>query len=244
MPVTRERYRKNGVMNMSVEMFSLYFRSHNVFRGLDERQVGEIFSAARQNILKKGSCIVVNRFHSNRVYFLVKGKMKIADGLEGSDTVVKDILYAGEMFGNVSLDSFQGEEWSEALVNDTIVYCFGVSEFKALIKRHHGLALNYADNINRKFSLLKERYEVWTRYDTKTRFIYLLHKWAKAEGVKNNDRIILHNYLSLTDIADILSVSRQFMHILIKEMAGSGQLKYGRKQIELDASVIKEFYPN
>jgi predicted DNA-binding protein YlxM (UPF0122 family) len=88
-------------------------------------------------------------------------------------------------------------------------------------------------------NLLKERYEIWTRHDTKTRFIYLLQKWADAEGLDNGESIIMNNYLSLTDIADILSVSRQFMHMLLKEMKACGMIKYDRKQIEVSKKLLQ-----
>jgi len=119
-----------------------------------------------------------------------------------------------------------------------------VSEFLELIKRNHRLALNYGYYISRKLNLLKERYEIWTGSDTKARFIYLLKKWSQSEGEVTDNYILLNNPLSLTDIADILSVSRQFMHRLIKDMGDKGILKYSRKQIEICKNLLQQFSPN
>lgn len=217
-----------------------YLKHHAVFSGLSEEQVDAVKLSARLHILQRGKKMVINSVVSNRIYFLVGGKIKIADNPGDNSLLVKDVLYAGEMFGNVSLNGHYTEEYAEALVHNTIVYCFSVDDFKQLLKNHHRLALNYADHISIKLQLLKERYAVWTRHDTRTRLIYLLHKWSLNEGKINDGNILLENYLSLTDIADILSVSRQFLHQLIKEMSESGLLKYSRRQIELRRSLLEE----
>jgi CRP-like cAMP-binding protein len=227
---------------MSEEMSSLYLKKQSIFEGLNETQLNRVYAISKVHNLKKNTRIVINNFQSNRVYLIVKGKMKIANSVKNDIQSVKDIMYPGEMFGNISLNGFLGEEYAEALVNNTIIYCFGVNEFKALLENNHRLALNYAGLISTKLNSLKERYEIWTRYDTRTKLIYLLQKWALVEGEDAGQSIILNNYLSLTDIADILSVSRQFMHTLLKEMSSSGMIKYGRTQIEMSKSLLKDIY--
>jgi CRP/FNR family cyclic AMP-dependent transcriptional regulator len=227
---------------MSEEMSSLYLKKQSIFEGLNETQLNRVYAISKLHNLKKNTRIVINNFQSNRVYLIVKGKMKIANSVKNDIQSVKDIMYPGEMFGNISLNGFLGEEYAEALVNNTIIYCFGVNEFKALLENNHRLALNYAGLISTKLNSLKERYEIWTRYDTRTKLIYLLQKWALVEGEDAGQSIILNNYLSLTDIADILSVSRQFMHTLLKEMSSSGMIKYGRTQIEMSKSLLKDIY--
>ncbi len=217
-----------------------YLKQHGVFSGLNDDQADAVKANARLHILPRGKRMVISSVASNRIYFLVGGKMKIADSPVDNNLQVMDVLYPGEMFGNVSLNGHYTEEYAEALVHNTLVYCFSVEDFKGLLNSHHRLALNYAHHISKKLHLLRERYAVWTRHDTKTRLIYLLHKWSLSEGKDQGELILLDNYLSLTDIAGILSVSRQFLHQLVKEMKGSGLLKYSRRQIELRKSVMQD----
>ena len=227
---------------MSAEMSCLYLKMQSVFTGLDEDQLAIVYSLSKEHTLKKGARIVINNFQSNRVYILAKGKMKIANSLKNDIQFVKDIIYPGEMFGNVSLNGFPGEEYAEALVNNTIIYCFGVNEFKELLKKNHRLSLNYNELISIKLSSLKERHEIWTRHDSKTRLIYLLKKWARIEGEDNGSNIVLNNYLSLSDIADILSVSRQFLHTMLKEMNAAGLIVYNRSYIRINKDLLKDSY--
>ncbi len=229
---------------MNVNMTGVFLRKHLVFSGLNEEQLFEVSAAIRQNVLNKGHRITINPLQSNRIYFLIRGKMKVVGSVRDSNESIKDLIHVGEMFGNISLSDYAEEEYVEALVSSTVVFCIGVREFRDLLKAHHKLALNYSENISRKFNMLKERYVIWTKHDTKTRFIYLLNNWAKVDGEQKGNWIILHNYLSITDLADILSVSRQFMYILLKEMEKSGQIRYGRKQIELNISLVDNYNLN
>ena len=52
--------------------------------------------------------------------------------------------------------------------------------------------------------------------------------------------MILSNHVSLTDLAEILSVSRQFIYVLLKELTTVGLLKYSRQRIEVDQVRMKE----
>ena len=144
------------------------------------------------------------------------------------------------MFGNISLNGVYSESYAEALLTNTLVYCFSSLEFQKLLQLHHGLALNYAGQVSLKLNQLKERYAVWTRYDTRTRLVYLLHKWANNEGKRVGESLVLTNQVSLTDLADILSVSRQFIYVLLKEMTSKGILKYSRQQIVIDHGRMSE----
>lgn len=226
---------------MSEEIISLYLKQQTAFEGIGEEYLTKVNAMARRHILKKNSRIVVNNNQSSRVYFLVTGKMKIVSTGKDDNLVVKDIIYPGEIFGNTSLNGFHGEEMAEALLPNTVVYCFGVKEFSNLLKMNHQMALNYAGIISTKLNILKERYEIWTRYDAKTRLVYFLQKWAAAEGTDAGEYIYISNNLSLTDIADILSVSRQFLHALFKELNCSRLLRYSRTKIEIDKNLFEQF---
>jgi CRP/FNR family transcriptional regulator len=61
-----------------------------------------------------------------------------------------------------------------------------------------------------------------------------IKNWAKVEGNTLGDKIILNNYLTHSDIAGIISTSRQTVTILLTEMKNSGLLNYNRKLIQLN----------
>jgi CRP/FNR family transcriptional regulator len=70
--------------------------------------------------------------------------------------------------------------------------------------------------------------------DVRSRLVRFIKNWATIEGSKLGDKIILQNYLTHSDIAGIISTSRQTVSILFKEMKDSGVLHYNRKLIQLN----------
>ena len=217
-----------------------YLKSHSIFSGLNEEQLQDVGKMAKLHVLNRRKRLLVDNVRSNRIYFLISGKMKVADHAGKINQPVMDILYPGEMFGNISLNGIYNESYAEALLPNTLVYCFPAPEFQKLLQVHHGLALNYADQVGHKLQQLQERYAIWTQYDTRTRFVYLLHNWANKEGQEEGGSLILSNHVSLTDLAEILSVSRQFIYVLLKELTTVGLLKYSRQRREVDQVRMKE----
>ena len=69
--------------------------------------------------------------------------------------------------------------------------------------------------------------------DTKSRLIRFIKNWAHTDGSRVGDIIILKDYSTHSDIANVISTSRQSVNVLLNELRDSGLLFYNRKQIEL-----------
>lgn len=233
-----ERTGVNG--NAELEINSLYLKRHKIFAGLRENELDAVGSFGKLHILRRGKRIGINGLQPDRLYFLLNGKLKTTEYTRGYMPAVREILYANEMFGNISLNGFEGEELAEALIPNTLVYCFNVNDFKRLLRQHHQLALNYAENLSYKLNTLKEKHAVWSNENARARLIFFFKKWASHEGEKNNGTIIIKNFLSLSDVAAILSVSRQFMYTLLNDLEKDSLLFYTRHQIIISEELFKE----
>ena len=67
------------------------------------------------------------------------------------------------------------------------------------------------------------------------RLIRFIKNWAHTDGSRVGDKIVLNNYLTHSDIASVISTSRQSVNVLLNELRDSGMLFYNRKHIELNA---------
>lgn len=221
-------------------MLGFYMKNHLLFNGIDDYHTKKLNEVTKQFVLKKNQKIFITNSELSMVYLLAKGKLKVACKFDSNNLLVKDILYPGELFGNITLNGAKSEGYVEALINNTIVYCFSAKDFRQILQSSHKMTLNYVEIVGKRLSLLNEKYDIWTRQDTKEKFIFLLRKWAREEGKPHGEYVLLNTYLSLSDIADILSVSRQFMHKLLKELIEEGILKYNKKQIEINKNILQE----
>ena len=218
---------------MYTEIKYLYLKQHAVTAGLTDAQLLEMTNTVKVKNVKKGESIYMENGFESRIYLLVKGKIKISEVDDRGDELIKEILSATEIFGDVSLDgSISDDEFAEALTENTVICSFSSAEFKQLMQTNIVLAMNFIQQVSGKFRRLENRHSNLVFKDAKSRLISFFRDWATREGSKEGDKIKLNNYLTHNDIAGIISTSRQSVTTLLNELKDGGMIYYNRKHIE------------
>jgi CRP/FNR family transcriptional regulator len=223
---------------MSDEMKYFYLKNHPMLALLTEQKLAEAVAIAKIRTVYRGEQISYGEGGYTRVHFLIKGKVKISDNSDAINDLIKDILTEPDIFGDLGLEGqVNNYESAEALTANTIICSFHVSDFKRILEDNPMMALNYAKRVNSKLQRLEHRHADLVFLDTKNRLIRFIKNWARTDGNKMGDKIILNNYLTHSDIAGFIATSRQSVNMLLNELRTSGMLCYNRKRIELNNSV-------
>lgn len=218
---------------MYTEIKYLYLKNHSVTAGLTDAQLLEMANLVKVKNVKKGESIYMDDGFDSRIYLLSKGKIKISEIDDRGDELIKEILTATEIFGDVSLDgTVSDDEFAEALTENTVICSFKSTEFKQLMQGNAILAMNFIQHVSAKFRRLENRHANLVFKDAKSRLISFFRDWANREGSRVGDRIKLNNYLTHNDIAGIISTSRQSVTTLLNELKEGGVIYYNRKHIE------------
>ena len=224
---------------MSEEIKYYYLKNHPLFADLPEHQMKNICAATKVKTVFRGEYISYGEGTFSKIYFLVKGKIKLTESDETDNELVKDILTEGEIFGDLSLDGYAGtDEQAEALTANTIICYFSVHDFRAILQDNPVLALSYAKKVSGKLKRLEGRHADLVFRDAKSRLIRFIKNWARTDGNRIGDKIVLNNYLTHSDIAGFISTSRQSVNVLLNELRDSGMLYYNRKRIELNDPMV------
>jgi CRP/FNR family cyclic AMP-dependent transcriptional regulator len=225
---------------ISEKIKSSYIRKHPLFRQVDEEQFREISSLAKLIKLKRNNPFLLNSEPLSRIYFLGGGTAKLAHfNSSGSDTV-KDILVDGEVFGDFSFTGSSIDGYVTGLKANTYMFYFNATELKKILQHNHTMSLNYAEMIAMKLRQLEARHSVWTSKDARLRLLFFFQGWTSCAGTRTADSVILENYFSLSDIAEFIGVTRQFMHTMLKELKVEGLLDYSRRQIEVSNAFLEQ----
>ncbi len=221
------------------EMRSYYLRSLSIFSKLSETQILEVGNAVRFKQVYRNEVVRYGSKELSKIFILLKGKIKLTSLDDDANELVKDILADGELFGDLELEgNFPEDELAEVLTASTIICSFHAADFKRLMESIPILALNYARKVSSKLKRLENRHADLVFRDAKSRLIRFIKDWAKTDGNRIGDKIVLNNYLTHTDIANFISTSRQSVNVLFNELRDSGLLFYDRKRIELNESII------
>jgi CRP/FNR family cyclic AMP-dependent transcriptional regulator len=216
------------------EIKGLHLRNLPVFHSLNEIQLKQISNVARVKEIYRGQNIDYGEGELSRIFFVLKGKIKISELDELDNELVKDILTEGEFFGNLELEAGNhSEEFAEALTRNAIVCYFTIADFKKILECNPLAALCFAREVSGKLKRMEHRHADLVFRDAKDRLIRFIKAWAKMDGSLVGDKIILNNYLTHSDIAAVISTSRQSVNVFLNELRDPGLLQYNRKQIEL-----------
>ncbi|MES1215043.1 MAG: Crp/Fnr family transcriptional regulator [Bacteroidota bacterium] len=224
---------------MSDEIKYAYLKSHPLFANAGEQKIMEACSMVKVKTVFRGETLNYGEGDYCKIYLLIKGKIKITECDTMDNELIKDILTAPDLFGDLGLAGSPSlDEFAEALTANTVVCVFNSMQFKKMLSENPMIALNYANFVNNKLKKLENRHSDLVFRDAKSRLISFMKNWAQSDGSRMGDKIILNNYLTHSDIAGVIATSRQSVNVLLNELRDAGVLFYNRKRIELNNTMI------
>ncbi|EKT4552843.1 Crp/Fnr family transcriptional regulator [Flavobacterium psychrophilum] len=211
-----------------------YLRDHKLFKTLSLAQTKQLCIISGFKKANKGEIIYFSDSDLPRIFLLKTGSIKIVSLDEDGNETIKDIIQKGDLFGELSLDNdIQVNEYAKVLTSEVSICSFLQSDFEDLILRNPQLALGYTKFVGLKMKRLRNNYTNLISKDAKTRLITFLKEWAQKEGVFNNNKVTIENYLTQNDIAQIICTSRQTATTLLNEFVDNGIIEYNRKEITI-----------
>jgi CRP-like cAMP-binding protein len=212
-----------------------YLRDHKLFLTLSMSQIKQLCIITGFKKAKKGDIIYFSSSDLPRIFLLKKGNIKIVSVDELGNETIKEILQKGDLFGELSLEIDNDvNEYAKALTDEVSICSFLLSDFENLLVRNPTLALSYTKFVGLKMKRFKNSYSNLVSKDAKTRLVSFLKDWAQREGIQNGKSFTIENYLTQTDIAQIICTSRQTATLLLNELEEKNLIYYNRKEIRID----------
>lgn len=212
-----------------------YLRDHKLFLTLNMSQIKQLCIISGFKTAKKGEVIYFSSSDLPRIYLLKKGNIKIVSVDEEGNETIKEILQKGDLFGELSLEN-DGDvnEYAKVLTDEVSICSFLLSDFEDLLVRNPSLALSYTKFVGLKMKRFKNNYSNLVSKDAKTRLISFIKDWAEREGIQEGKKYTISNYLTQTDIAQIICTSRQTATLLLNELEEKNLIYYKRKEIIIE----------
>lgn len=220
-----------------------YLRDHKLFRTLSSSQLKQLCIIVGFKKAKRGEIIFFEDADTPKIFLLKRGKIKIVSQNEAGDEITKEILQAGDIFGEMALEpNEKNDEIAIALTTDVTLCSFLLSDFEELMTKHPELALSYIKFVGLRMRRVKNNYSNLIAKDVRSRLKIFFMEWIEKEGKKENEVLLLDNYLTQSDIAQIICTSRQSVATLFTELESKDILEYTRKQIKvLDILKLEQF---
>lgn len=220
---------------MYSELKYWYLRDHKLFEVLNSSQIKQLCVIVGFKKAKKGEVIYFSSSDAPRIFFLKTGNIKIVSIDDEGNETIKDIIQRGDLFGELDLvNDPNSNEHAVALTNEVSICSFLMSDFENLLLQNPSLALSYTKFVGLKMKRIKNSYSNLVSKDARTRLVGFLKDWAVNEGVKKENTYTVENYLTQTDIAQIICTSRQTATILLNDLEHEGLIHYNRKELIIE----------
>lgn len=212
-----------------------YLRDHKLFRTLSMSQIKQLCIISGFKKANKGEIIYFSSSDLPRIFLLKKGTIKIVTVDEEGNETIKDIIQKGDLFGELTLETdIDSNEYAKVISDDVAICSFLLSDFEDLLLRNPSLALSYTKFVGLKMKRIRNSYSNLISKDAKTRLYQFLKDWAEKEGKRTENKVILENYLTQNEIAQIICTSRQTATLLLNELEEKGIIHYSRKEIIIE----------
>ncbi len=218
---------------MSEELKYWYLRDHKLFKTLNYFQIKQLCIITGFKNARKGEILYFSDSEVPRIFLLKKGNIKIVEVDNNGNESIKEILRKGDLFGQLSLEREDASvnEYAKALSDEITICSFLLEDFERLIEKNPKLALSYTKFIGFKMKRLKNRYTNLIFKDARTRLSQFLKDWSEKDGVFDGNKVTIENYLTQTDISQIICTTRQTTTQLLNELKENGLIEYTRKEI-------------
>lgn len=219
---------------MSSETKYWHLRNHKLFSAMSNKQIDELCVIVNYKKAHKGEIIYFADDNVKRIYLLKRGTVKIVEADDKGTEVIKEILQAGDLFGEITLDSgTDNHEYAQAVSKEVVICSFLLENFEHVLGEHPDIAFKFTKLIGFRFKKMRNSYSNLVFKDVKTRLSIFLKDWAEKEGVKNGSSVSIQNYLTHQEIASLVCSTRQTVTQLLNDLEAEGVLKYSRKEITI-----------
>lgn len=216
---------------MNNDINFLYLREHKVFSELSKDEIYEVLNQGKFTRKKKTDVIRMSEENTANLFFLVKGKVKISEMDTFGNSLIRDVEKEGSIFGNFRSTEKISYEVAQALTNEVIYFSLRSYDLQILCRKIPMLAFNISLAMNDKLKKTEQKYSHLVFQDVKTRLVHFFRYWANEEGTRNGNKIVINNYLTHNDIAEIISTCRQTVTSILNELKSDGHISYSRKEI-------------
>ena len=184
-----------------------------------------------QKKYKRGDFIYVPDEHSDKIYFLMEGRVKIGTYGEGGKEITKAVLSSGEVFGELAIIGEEKRRDFAYVMEATTLCIISIEEMKSLMREYNGLQLFLMKIMGNRVLEMEQRLESLVFRDSRTRIIEYLLNLAEKKGQRVGYEMLVRRFLTHQEIANLTATSRQTVTTVLNELRSKNILTFNRKRL-------------
>ncbi|MGV0820643.1 Crp/Fnr family transcriptional regulator [Martelella sp. AMO21009] len=214
-------------------LFEEFGDSHEFLNGMTAEQKQQLMTMASVRTLANRQLIATLDAPVDGIYFIVRGSIRLENIGENGDRFLSGDLLAGDVFGLLSvIDGKPPDHFASSHGGSTTVFV-PAGQFRNFIYSDIGLTRALLEIVCRRLRMSLKILNRFAPGNLTARVARSLLTYIDQRGFPaekpGRKQIAINQY----DIAAMLSVSRQSVHRVLKELEASGILTVGYNSIEI-----------
>ena len=220
---------------MSIEDKLFLIRNFNLWSHLTDEEYEELNLVHRFMEAEHGEFIYFSPEHLDKLFFIKEGYIRLGFINEKGETVIREIIREGEIFGQFSLQRNRVPgEFAQAHRSKVSLCAFNISDFEKILSRKPQLAVRFSKQVGQRLQHAESRLMNLLNKDVRTRLVgFLLQLVGNHMPSDHGNAVQMENFLTHEDVARMIASSRQTVTALINELQTSGLLTWDRSFIRV-----------
>ena len=198
-------------------------------------------TAVMQHVPKKEVLYFENEV-SDCVYILKEGKVKIYRKAPNGKEIIFNIIWPGELFGELGITGQQKREEVAEVIEDAVVCIIPLKDMLLLMEYMPSLNREILKRLGNRVKKVQARLESLICKNAKERIRSLIREIAEEHGrpiAGNPVQVEVNLGLTYADISKLTATCRQTVSALLKDLEKQGIIKYDRRRIYIiDLSLL------
>jgi CRP-like cAMP-binding protein len=215
-------------MRMNSSITQAMLMNHKVFGSLTQSQWDVLTKNISLISYPKNKIVYQVDDQADFVYFVEKGSVKIGSHSGHHKTMIKEITYGGDFFGeNIFSQGNIRKDFAET-TSDVKLFVIPVLVFKNLLMENPAFTNTIMTNTLHKLEAMEERLQNFVFLKAKERISHFLHKIALRKGINIGvSEKLINQGISHKDIAYLTDTSRQTVARVLNELKRDNIIHYG-----------------
>lgn len=204
----------------------------NLLEELDSNILESLQQGSTTLRLNKNDLVYGRSAQSDRVYIVKKGRVKLFTTDGESKEVLKNLVHAGEIFGEAAIFcKVRRDENAAAMDEQTEVIELSGEHAAQMMRQFPEFSFKVSMQIAEKLHCAEKRIEALTFQNSRTRIIEFLKDSARRQGRKVGFETLLRPFLTHQDIGSLTTTSRQTVSSVLNELKVSNKIYYDRHRL-------------
>jgi len=199
---------------------------------MSETEMLRIAQIAEQRTIPKNGYLYRPGDIADTVYFVRQGRIKIGSRSAENKEVIKSIVNTNEMVGELCL---AGEtirtDFARAMNQEVKVYAVPAHTLLRLLQDYPEMSIKIISHIGNRLVAADRRLESMVFKDARSRIVEFLIECAGHTGIKVGYEVLLKQFLTHQEIANITATSRQTVTTVLNDLKKLNLIYIYRKNI-------------